>query len=254
MQEWKYKHGHVIKQVLDYINSQSDDFILKGGTALKQCYGLDRFSEDIDLDSQNKGIERYIKEFCNKNNYSYNVKKDTDTVKRYMINYGNDSKPLKVEISYRKKEIDLYNCDKVNGINVYDIDTIASMKANAYVSRNKIRDLYDITFICNNYLGELSDQSKLHIQEALLSKGLDYFDYIVKNQEDELIDKDKLVEDFLHAWDKIGLNTSQEERQIYNIEMTKEKNVDDLIHDAKQEISAETKPDHTIHISHRRGR
>lgn len=103
MQEWKYKHGQVIKEALEYINSKSDDFILKGGTALKQCYGLDRFSEDIDLDSQNKNIEKYIKDFCEKHNYKYNVKKDTDTVKRYMINYGNDSRPLKVEISYRKK-------------------------------------------------------------------------------------------------------------------------------------------------------
>lgn len=254
MQEWKYKHGLVIKQALEYINSKSDDFILKGGTALKQCYGLDRFSEDIDLDSQNREIEKYIKEFCEKNKYTYNAKKDTDTVKRYMINYGNESKPLKIEISYRKKEIDPYTCDKVNGINVYDIDTIAAMKANAYSSRNKIRDLYDVTFICNNYLDELSEHSKLQIQEAMLSKGLDYFDYIIENQDDELIDKEKLVEDFLNAWDKIGLNTDPEERERYNTENAKQKSVDELIHNAKLEIEAEPKHTPNIHIDHHRGR
>jgi predicted nucleotidyltransferase component of viral defense system len=32
------------------LNKRTDQFILKGGTALARCYGLDRFSEDIDLD------------------------------------------------------------------------------------------------------------------------------------------------------------------------------------------------------------
>lgn len=137
---------------------------------------------------------------------------------------------------------------------MYDIDTLASMKANAYASRNKIRDLYDVAFICNNYLEELSDQSKLQIQEALLAKGLDYFDYVVENQEDELIDKEKLVEDFLNTWDKIGLNTDEEEREKYNIENAKEKSVDELIKETRQEIASEPKVERQIHISHHRGR
>ena len=103
MKDWKIKHEQTIKQILTYINQNTNDFVLKGGTALKQCYELNRFSEDIDLDSKNKNIEKYIKEFCAKNGYTYNKKKDTDTVKRFMINYGNPEKPLKVEVSYRKK-------------------------------------------------------------------------------------------------------------------------------------------------------
>ena len=44
-------HRHVIKTFLTELNSCGNDrFILKGGTALMLCYGLDRFSEDIDLD------------------------------------------------------------------------------------------------------------------------------------------------------------------------------------------------------------
>ena len=89
MENWQIKHEAVIKEFLNYINKNTNDFILKGGTALRQCYHMDRFSEDIDFDSQNKNLEKYIKEFCNKNGYTYNKKKDTDTVKRFMINYGN---------------------------------------------------------------------------------------------------------------------------------------------------------------------
>ena len=50
--DWREKHEQVIKELLDYINDKGDSYILKGGTALKQCCNLDRFSEDIDLDGK----------------------------------------------------------------------------------------------------------------------------------------------------------------------------------------------------------
>ena len=46
---WRDLHGKVIKEFLSYINEQTESFILKGGTALAQCYSLNRFSEDIEL-------------------------------------------------------------------------------------------------------------------------------------------------------------------------------------------------------------
>jgi len=44
----------VIDDTLRFINDRTDRFILKGGTSLMECYGLDRMSEDIDLDSVDK--------------------------------------------------------------------------------------------------------------------------------------------------------------------------------------------------------
>lgn len=218
MEDWMYEHEKVLKDVLKYINSKTDDFVLKGGTALKQCYNLNRFSEDIDFDSNNKDIEKYIKDFCEKNGYTYNKKKDTETTKRFMVNYGNDEKPLKVEVSYRKKNLDQINRETINGIEVYDIDTIATLKSVAYSNRNKIRDLHDICYIINNFYDRLTDESKFQLQETLLTKGLDNYDYLVMNNDDPLIDTDKLLEDFLTAWDRIGLETSQDEKTKYNIE------------------------------------
>lgn len=52
MSDWREQHGVVISLFLKYLNSQTDDFVLKGGTALMTCYKLDRFSEDIDLDGK----------------------------------------------------------------------------------------------------------------------------------------------------------------------------------------------------------
>lgn len=45
-------HGHAIRRILMRINSTAaNPFVLKGGTALMECYELDRFSEDINLDA-----------------------------------------------------------------------------------------------------------------------------------------------------------------------------------------------------------
>lgn len=214
---WQKKHGIVIKDFLNYLNNNTDNYILKGGTSLMMCYNLDRFSEDIDLDSTDKHtIKKIVDDFCKINNYKYRVAKDTDTVKRYMIDYGNElkQKPLKIEISYRQRLIDEERHKKVNNIRVYNIDDLCLMKASAYNSRDKIRDLYDISFICNNYWDELSKQSKTVVRNALEYKGLEQFDYLIRTQKDELIDSDKLASDFLFLYDKLDLLADSEERDI----------------------------------------
>ena len=82
------------------------------------------------------------------------------------------------------------------------------MKASAYSGRDKIRDLYDICFICNNYWNELSEDVKSFIRIAIEYKGLEQFEYIIKDQKDELIDNKKLEDDFLKMYDKLGILSS----------------------------------------------
>ena len=151
--DWRDNHRVIIDNFLRFLNTRSDDFVLKGGTALLTCYNLDRFSEDIDLDSKNKrNITKIVDDFCNINGYSYTIPKDTDTTKRFMINYNNDdTKKLKVEVSYRRTNIKETEYTKINNILVYNINELCLMKAMAYSGRDNIRDLYDICFICNNY-------------------------------------------------------------------------------------------------------
>ena len=123
------------------MNNRSKSYVLKGGTSLMLCYNLTRFSDDIDLDEFDYDIEQIVRDFCTFNGFNYRVAKDTPTVKRYMIHYGGE-KPLKVEISYRIKEIN-FACETsiINGILVYNIQNILLMKLNAYSGRDKIRDL-----------------------------------------------------------------------------------------------------------------
>jgi predicted nucleotidyltransferase component of viral defense system len=214
MRDWRVAHEKAIHDFMEYLNQESGDFILKGGTALLLCYHLDRFSEDIDLDGKGGNIQDIVEGFCEKNGYSYRVAKDTDTVKRFMINYGNDQKPLKIEVSYRRKRIAPEETTKRNGILVYNIDELCAMKTNAYSGRDKMRDLYDLSFICKAYFEQLSDKTISFLRNAMEYKGVEQFDYIMREQKDDLIDENKLAEDFLLMFDKLGLLYDEEEKKI----------------------------------------
>jgi len=218
--EWRDSHRKAITEFLIYLNKKSDNYVLKGGTSLMLCYNLDRFSEDIDLDAIHGGnsSHKIVTNFCAEKDYTCRVAKDTDTVKRYMLHYGNTEHPLKIEISLRKKAESFNQSElkQINGIKVYSIDTICRMKAIAYSSRDKIRDLYDVAFICNNYWDNLSEATKDIMREAVEHKGIEQFDYMIKTQKDELIDEDKLTDSFLKMYDKLGLLYSEDERALLN--------------------------------------
>jgi len=214
VKDWRKQHGAAIVSFIKYLNTKTDDYILKGGTALYLCYHLDRFSEDIDLDGRMKGLTALVKGYCAEHSYSYRVAKDTATVERCFIDYGAEGRPLKIEASYRRLEIPKEETEKINGILVYDINQLCVMKTNAYAGRDKIRDLYDLTFIFNNYSDRLSPQTISLLRGAVEHKGIAQFDYVVRNQPDELIDSDKLADDFLKMYDRLGLLLDENEREL----------------------------------------
>jgi len=49
-EEQQKEHELVMKALCQGFRKKSLPMVLKGGTALKLCYGLDRFSEDLDFD------------------------------------------------------------------------------------------------------------------------------------------------------------------------------------------------------------
>jgi predicted nucleotidyltransferase component of viral defense system len=222
-------HSKVIDNFLQFLNSQTSDYILKGGTALMKCYGLDRFSEDIDLDAVNGGkLKKIVEEFCRRYGFSARIAKNTDTVLRFMINYeGKESPetPLKIEVSFRNRQINPDFHKKINGIEVYDIDTLASFKAGAYGHRDKLRDLYDVCFICLNYWDKLEPRTQEFVRNSVFHKGFEQFDYLISTQSDPLIDSDKLASDYLKMYDLIEIPVNQEQR--LELEPQLEEEIDD---------------------------
>ena len=84
------KRIEIMKKILNEID---DTYILKGGTALFLYYGLDRFAEDIDLDSKtnNLNVLRNLKKIVQEENWKINIKKDTETTFRIMIDYNDEN-------------------------------------------------------------------------------------------------------------------------------------------------------------------
>lgn len=100
-------------------------------------------------------------------------------------------------------------------IHIYPIDTLAQMKMAAFMSRNRIRDLYDVLFITNNYWEELSQPIQRLYRTGFSEKGIEQFDLMCATQDDDLIDKDSLAESFLKALDKAKIAHPTEEVHPY---------------------------------------
>lgn len=141
------------------------DLIFKGGTALKKCYGLDRFSEDLDFTCLNK----------------INVKKLEDGLKRFNLEFEMGTKeyenglkitlrikgPLYIEIrhslckfiidfSFRENVILKPQIQRIGRfleeIPAFDVlvmqeREILAEKVRAVLTRTKARDIYDLWFL-----------------------------------------------------------------------------------------------------------
>ena len=86
-----------------------------------------------------------------------------------------------------------------------DINSFTRLKAVSFSNSSSIRDLYELTYIINNRFDELNPYVIEMLRDVISFKGLEYFEYITHTQKDELIDNDLLAEDFLKAYDRIGV-------------------------------------------------
>jgi predicted nucleotidyltransferase component of viral defense system len=160
-------HQNFMENILKEINKRELPTYLKGGTALLLCHGLDRFSEDIDLNSEKKfNLESIIKLSAQKSGVeikAIKTAKDSNTTHRYKVIYD-DNKTLKIETSFRNKinesEVSIYN-----GIRAYRVEALIDMKLTAVYGRDKARDFHDIVFLADKYLSLFSDEQKKQFLE-----------------------------------------------------------------------------------------
>jgi hypothetical protein len=68
-----------------------------------------------------------------------------------------------------------------------------------------------------SFLSHLFDKLSPHtisvLRNAIEYKEIEQFDYVIKEQNDPLINNDKLMDDFLSMYDRLGLLYSEKERQ-----------------------------------------
>ncbi len=218
-EKWHSEHRSVMADFLSFLNDPNTKidgkvvgqfFVLKGGTALLFCHGLDRFSEDLDFDAfdvEQRALIPLVIRFCAARGFGCTVKKDTETTQRVMVKYNDDDiqHPLKVECSCRQKLLIKEDVVEINGIRTYSIDRLFRQKMGAYMSRDTLRDLYDVTFILKNHFDKLAQESLGLAMDSFSVKGLDHFDIVTETQKDPLIDNDALAEHFLDAFDRLGI-------------------------------------------------
>lgn len=212
---WQSEHLRVMNELLQSVNQTTDQFVLKGGTALAYGYGLDRFSEDIAFDARSQqNIIPLLKNYCQRKEYDLAIKKDTATVKRVMINYHHSTdqnRKLKVEMSYRMAGlIDNDQLKKINGVQVYELSELFMMKLQAYLDRYWLRDLYDLQFMFHHYSSALSKRDIRDLRYALSEKGIDELDTLIIEQQDASVDPDDLVTRFLEMYDQLGMETNDQ--------------------------------------------
>ena len=228
----------IIKKVLQALN---DNFVLKGGIALSLYYGLNRYSEDIDLDakSNNMDITKLLKSNKNFRDYNITIKKDTDTVFRTMLDHARQSHlgnyPLKIEVSNRNKiflQQGSLTYTNIDGVNVYNISELIDMKIAAFNGRDKVRDLYDLNFLLNKYPEYFDHKQLWQINERIAYCGADELNMLLADEvkkhkliSNENIDLNNFVQNF-QARIENTLNDKRIEKQkefIKNLSV-KEKN------------------------------
>lgn len=140
--------------------------IFKGGTALQKCFGLNRFSEDLDFTLSGslkprivEGSFREIGKFYpstyskeeSKNTVSYKMKIEGPLFRGPLT-----LQTVRVEISMREEVIlpalnrivnPLYIDLQPYSVMVMDLTEILAEKVRALLSRTKARDLYDAHFL-----------------------------------------------------------------------------------------------------------
>ncbi len=172
--------------------------VLKGGTALLLCYGLDRFSEDLDFDAPKKfNIAGRVKKILSQKAKTHNIRtvKDTETVQRIKAHYTSTSSDrlLKIEISFRTPPRE-EQTTIIDGIRTYPIGTLIEQKINALEHRTVTRDLYDMAFLTRQYAEYFSASSVQKLADLMADVDAVGQRFQGACAKDEILDASRLIE------------------------------------------------------------
>ena len=152
--------------------------VLKGGTSLMLAYGLDRYSEDIDYDSNTKvdlpAAVHTIMQNHTRMDYAIRTKKHTDTTSRIFVDYSTEKvnkETLKIEVK-NNLVLQLDEIRNDPGFLVYSINHICQNKIDATTTRIKPRDLYDLAFIARHHAARLNETNLRQLEHIAENKPL----------------------------------------------------------------------------------
>lgn len=211
------KHEQFELEVLDRLNSGRFlvDLIFGGGTMLRLCHGLDRYSVDLDFwvvrdiewEKFYRKLEKYLVQY-------YELTDSANKFYTILFELKSSSFPrsLKIEIRKGAKNIKIessiaysshYNIQVM--MRTVTLEEMMKSKIEAFLNRKEIRDVYDIEFLLKRGIPVDAENDKL----AALLQGLRKFkktDYSVKlgsllgatQREYYLVNNFRILEAHLH--------------------------------------------------------
>ena len=161
-----------------------NEIVFKGGTAMKKCFGLDRFSEDLDfscsksIDAKNlaNGLKRFRLDFEMQKDEFDDGMKITLRLKGPLYN-GTQNSVCRfiIDFSFREnvmlkpvvKSIGRYMYETpAFDVFVMQEEEILAEKVRAIMSREKARDVYDMRFLI---------EKGVRFDSVLVKKKLEYY-------------------------------------------------------------------------------
>ncbi len=97
----------------------------------------------------------------------------------------------------------------IRGIRVSEPDTLASRACFAFNRSRHLRNLYDLAFVVRLFFDRISAERKYDISNALSYFESSDLEYLLRTQEDCLIDKTKLVNDYRAMCRLLGISSDE---------------------------------------------
>lgn len=169
-------------EVLDRLNSAKllGGLVFGGGTMLRLCYGLNRFSVDLDFWVVKKiEFEKMFKEIEAALSAAYTITDAADKFNTLLFEMRSRDYPrlLKIEIRKEAKKISIeqaiaysrYSNTQVL-INIVSLKDMMSAKIEAFLDRKEIRDAFDIEFLLKKGIAlEAPQKTREHLLKIILS-------------------------------------------------------------------------------------
>jgi predicted nucleotidyltransferase component of viral defense system len=177
-------HEHYMKSILQSVFSDEIGQFLafKGGTLAYLCFGLDRFSTDIDIDLLDKSKEQLVIQKMREILPLYGeIKNETlgSLLHRRVFRYDERSMNIKVELNKRKLTGNDYEIQTIKDtpIRCMTRETSIAHKLLALSERFYNRDLYDVHFFFKNHFSfkeeiilERNGKSAQHLIHMLIQE------------------------------------------------------------------------------------
>ncbi len=205
----KNEYSECEKYLLGFIhelNRQTDAFVLRGGAALRFCYGLDREILGLEFDSASEDVVPFAERYFQNDGMPYEL-----ALPCSLSRSGWADSEEKSGIHSSTRNIPPSATCLINGIRVYNIDRLASMKMAACTDFYGVLDLYDFLYICKQYGDKVPDSLKQLWGDFMSYRGLEVLRYHIRNDKNSPIDLLKLKEDVLQFAESIGIRMSDED-------------------------------------------